>query len=134
MKNTLKVTTPTEREAVMTRRSSSQTVMAQPGGPNSQRRSSSGLEKASQTIRRGAAKTRVTTISRSVGVVTFMTFFIGAVLSRCVGCMSRIRVASIGPASVPRQSRFERLLFLVRAFISSSRSSRRSKFPSQIRR
>src|SRR5262245_54099229 len=56
-------------------KSSSHFVISQPGGPNSQRFSSSGLAIASHTSRRGALKIRVRTISRSVGVVTFKTFF-----------------------------------------------------------
>src|SRR5882757_8825634 len=44
--------------------------MVQPGGPNSQRRTSSGLVNASNTNGRGASKSRVTWISRWLGVVT----------------------------------------------------------------
>src|SRR5687767_3781877 len=47
----------------------SQTVMVQPGSPESQRRRYSGRVSASQTMARGASKTRVMTISRSLGVV-----------------------------------------------------------------
>src|SRR5881628_2509779 len=60
----------TKRKPPPTFRSTSQTTRDQPRGPN-QRLSSSGLENASKTRRRGASKTRVRTISRSVGVVTF---------------------------------------------------------------
>src|SRR5258708_33326352 len=44
--------------------------MVHPGGPSSQRRTSSGLVNASNTSRRGASKSRVTWISRSLGVDT----------------------------------------------------------------
>ena len=46
-------------------------TIVQPGGPSSQRLSSSGSRMASNTRLRGASKPRVITISRSVGVVTF---------------------------------------------------------------
>src|SRR5713226_10054041 len=67
----------TNRKPPPTFRSTSQTASDQPRGPN-QRLRSSGLVNASQTRRRGASKTRVSTISRSVGVVTFKVpvFFI----------------------------------------------------------
>src|SRR5579863_541260 len=42
--------------------------MVQPGGPSSQRRTSSGLVNASNTKERGASKSRETWISRSLGV------------------------------------------------------------------
>src|SRR5579863_3185476 len=56
--------------------------MVQPGGPSSHCLTSSGLVRASKTRRRGASKTRVITISRPVGVVTFNcpAFIIGALL------------------------------------------------------
>src|SRR5260221_924960 len=44
--------------------------MVHPGGPSSQRRTNSGLVNASNTSRRGASKSRVTWISRSLGVDT----------------------------------------------------------------
>src|SRR5664279_2606442 len=44
--------------------------MVHSGGPSSQRRTSSGLVNASNTSRRGASKSRVTRISRSLGVDT----------------------------------------------------------------
>src|SRR5579859_2090363 len=44
--------------------------MVHPGGPSSQRRTSSGLVNASNTSPRGASKSRVTWISRSLGVDT----------------------------------------------------------------
>src|SRR5262249_17470583 len=71
----------TKRKPPPTRRSTSQTTSDQPRGPN-QRLSSSGLVNASHTSRRGASKTRVSTISRSVGVVTCKVprFFIGVLL------------------------------------------------------
>src|SRR5437868_10500564 len=71
----------TNRKLPPTLRSTSQTAIDQPRGPN-QRLSSSGLVNASKTRRRGASKTRVKTISRSVGVVTFNVpvFFIDALL------------------------------------------------------
>src|SRR5205807_10117791 len=67
----------TKRKPPPTRRSTSQTTSDQPRGPN-QRLSNSGFVNASQTRRRGASNTRVSTISRSVGVVTFKApvFFI----------------------------------------------------------
>src|SRR5437762_9527160 len=60
----------TKRKPPPTFRSTSQTTKDQPRGPN-QRLSSSGFENASKTIWRGASNTRVRTISRSLGVVTF---------------------------------------------------------------
>src|SRR5580658_1382323 len=50
------------------RRSISHTGMVQPGGPSSQRRTSSGLVNASNTKERGASKSRDTWISRSLGM------------------------------------------------------------------
>src|SRR5450755_1850173 len=44
--------------------------MVHPGGPSSQRRTSSGWVNASNTSRRAASKSRVTWISRSLGVDT----------------------------------------------------------------
>ena len=60
----------TKRHAPPTVKSTSQTTSDWPCGPN-QRLSSSGLLIASKTSWRGASKTRVSTISRSDGVVTF---------------------------------------------------------------
>src|SRR5262245_27368396 len=56
----------------------SHTTIDQPGGPSSQRLTSSGLVMASKTSLRGASKTRVITISRSpeVVIVRWPTFFI----------------------------------------------------------
>src|SRR5713226_2988589 len=67
-----------KRKPPPTFRSTRQTTSDQPRGPN-QRSSSSGLLNASKTRWRGASKTRVRTISRSLGVVTFNVpvFFIG---------------------------------------------------------
>src|SRR6267378_8298911 len=75
----------TQRHAPPTFRSASQTTSDQPRGPN-QRLSSSGLVKASKTRRRGESKTRVITISRSVGRETFNVpvFFIVDLLFRFV--------------------------------------------------
>src|SRR6185312_7886425 len=71
----------TKRNPPPTFRSTSQTTSDQPRGPN-QRLRNSGLLNASNIRRRGASKTRVITISRSVGVVTFNVpvFFIGVFL------------------------------------------------------
>src|SRR5262245_10433199 len=52
----------------------SHTGISQPGGPSSQRWTSSGLVCASQTRWRGASNERVMTISRSVGVVISSLF------------------------------------------------------------
>src|SRR5262249_7256562 len=73
----------TKRKPPPTLKSTSHTTSDQPRGPN-QRLSSSGLEKASKTRRRGASKTRLITTSRSVGVVTFKVpvLFIAALLGR----------------------------------------------------
>src|SRR6267378_2216829 len=60
----------TKRYAPPTLKSISQTGIVQPGGPRSQRLTSSGLVQASKTSLRGALKTRVIAISRSEGVVT----------------------------------------------------------------
>src|SRR5215471_21208860 len=56
--------------------------MVQPSGPNNQRCKSSGVVQASKTSLRGASKSRIITISRSVGVVTSRVplFFIGSLL------------------------------------------------------
>src|SRR6266702_6722124 len=72
----------TKRKPPPTLKSTSQTASDHPRGPNHCFRSS-GLENASKTRWRGASKTRVITISRSVGVVTFNVpvFFIGNLLS-----------------------------------------------------
>jgi hypothetical protein len=61
----------TWRKVEPTFSSFSHTTIDQPGGPRSQRSSNSGLAIASKTRVRGASKTHVITISRSVGVVTF---------------------------------------------------------------
>src|SRR5687767_4542779 len=51
--------------------------MVQPGGPRSQRRRYSGLVSTSQTMARGASKSRVITISRSLGVVRVSGWAVG---------------------------------------------------------
>src|SRR5213593_4495483 len=61
----------TQRYLPPTRTSISHTGIDQPGGPNSHCLTSSGLVWASKTSRRGASNTRVITISRSPGVVSF---------------------------------------------------------------
>src|ERR1700733_2733829 len=70
----------TKRAAPPTRRSISQTARRQSSGPYNQRLTRSGLVQASKTRCRGASKTRVIAISRSLGVVTFNVplFFIAA--------------------------------------------------------
>src|ERR1700676_1121804 len=72
----------TKCQAPPGRRSISQTGMVQPSGPSIQCGRYFGLVQASKTSLRGALKTRVTTISRSVGVVTFKfsVFAIGDLL------------------------------------------------------
>src|SRR2546425_13064310 len=87
----------TKRHVPPTFRSTSQTTSDQPRGPN-QRLSSSGLVKASKTWRRGASKTRVSTTSRSVGVVTFNVpvFFIGDHLHRFVRSLFFMSLLPLG--------------------------------------
>src|SRR5258708_34972154 len=70
----------TKRQAPPGRKSISQTASVQPCGP-SQRTRCSGWVIASKTRRRGASKTRVMTISRSVGVVTVRAELVLALLA-----------------------------------------------------
>src|SRR5271156_734865 len=101
----------TKRAAPPTRKSISQTARRQSSGPYSQRCTSSGLVQASNTRRRGASKTRVIAISRSLGVVTFNAplFFIGALplcastffLLRLQFCKHAVEALEIGFPDAP---------------------------------
>src|SRR5882762_173305 len=128
--------------------------MVQPGGPSNHCLTSPGLVKASKTRRRGALKTRVIAISRSLGVVIFnapvfvirdLLYEVYASNKDAAGNLSTPKAVSSSRKPTASETQHSchllyrlvraRFLGLVSASLSSpSRASRRWKLPSQRRR